>query len=126
MQSGGVAPFMTRWRVGIVGGGPGGLMTAYCLQKHAHVPFRATIFEASPRLGGKILTGQFACAAVTYEAGAAELYDYSLVGADPLRELVAELGLATTPMEGNKVIVNDHWAASRENAASEWDASAFR
>jgi monoamine oxidase len=117
---------MTRWRVGIVGGGPGGLMTAYCLQKHSHVPYRATIFEASPRLGGKILTSQFACAPVTYEAGAAELYDYSVVGPDPLRELVAELGLATTPMEGNKVILNDHCQESRENAVTQWDASAFR
>ncbi len=116
---------MSRWRVGIIGGGPGGLMTAYCLQKHADVPFRATIFEASPRLGGKILTSQFACAPVMYEAGAAELYDYSLVGPDPLRELIAELGLATTPMEGNKVIVPDHLTAKCADVVCEWDEPAF-
>jgi monoamine oxidase len=117
---------MSRWRVGIIGGGPGGLMTAYCLQKHAAVPYRATIFEASLRLGGKILTSQFECAPVMYEAGAAELYDYSLVGPDPLRELIAELGLATTPMDGNKVMVNDHRPANPEDAVSAWDPPAFR
>src|SRR5436190_1535928 len=101
------------WKVGIVGGGPGGLMTAYCLQKHANVPYRATLFEAGSRLGGKILTNRFTQAPVLYEAGAAELYDYSVVGPDPLRELIAELGLVTTPMDGNKVIMD---------SAGEWSA----
>lgn len=81
------------WTVGIVGGGPGGLLTAYFLQKLASEPISATLFEASPRLGGKILTRRFSHAAATYEAGAAELYDYSPVGEDSLRELVAELGI---------------------------------
>src|SRR5258708_766393 len=97
---------MAGWNVGIIGGGAGGLMAAYCLQKRATMPYRATLFEASPRLGGKILTARFACAPVNYEAGAAELYDYSLVGPDPLRELIAELGLATTPMDGSQVFLN--------------------
>ena len=76
---------MRHWKIGIIGGGPGGLMTAYCLQKRANVSYKAAIFEASPRLGGKILTSRFNSAPVTYEAGAAELYDYSAVGPDPLR-----------------------------------------
>ena len=97
---------MGNWKVGIVGGGPGGLMTAYCLQKHATEPFAATIFEASARLGGKILTNRFSRSAANYEAGAAELYDYSPVGEDSLRELVAELGLAASPMRGSSVIMN--------------------
>jgi len=80
-------------RVAIVGGGPGGLMTAYQLQQRCSVPVDVTIYEASSRLGGKILTSQFASAPVPYEAGAAELYDYSQVGEDPLRELVERLGL---------------------------------
>jgi len=64
-------------RVAIIGGGPGGLMTAYQLQQRCTVPFEATIYEASSRLGGKILTKQFTAMPVAYEAGAAELYDYS-------------------------------------------------
>jgi monoamine oxidase len=35
----------------------------------------------------------------TYEAGAAEFYDYSPLGPDPLRELIGELGLETAPMQ---------------------------
>lgn len=97
---------MRVWQVGIVGGGPGGLMTAYCLQKMAAEPYAATVFEASPRLGGKVLTNRFALAPASYEAGAAELYDYSPVGEDSLRELVAELGLSAVPMRGSAVIMN--------------------
>jgi monoamine oxidase len=99
---------MAAWRVGIVGGGPGGLMAAYCLQKQAAVPYTATIFEASSRVGGKILTDRFSLAPATYEAGAAEFYDYSPVDDDSLKELVAELGLTITPMRGSSVIVNGH------------------
>jgi monoamine oxidase len=83
-------------------------MTAYRLQQRCSVPFEATIYEASPRLGGKILTGNFASAQVAYEAGAAELYDYSLVGEDPLRELVEKLGLTVKPMNGNAVVMDDN------------------
>ena len=93
-------------RVAIIGGGPGGLMTAYQLQKHANLPFEITIFEAGSRVGGKVLTKRFSRAAVAYEAGAAELYDYSAVGEDPLRELIAELGLSTRPMDGSALFVN--------------------
>ncbi len=99
-------------------------MTAYCLQNHVNVPYKATIFEASPRLGGKILTSRFDCAPATYEAGAAELYDYSEVGPDPLRELIAELGLATMPMDGCKVIMNHSHAANQE-AGKDWDRPAI-
>lgn len=95
-------------RVAIIGGGPGGLMTLYRLQQRCPVPFAATIYEASARLGGKILTNNFASAPVAYEAGAAELYDYSHVGEDPLRELVEKLGLTVKPMSGNAVVIDDH------------------
>ncbi|HEX3313605.1 MAG TPA: FAD-dependent oxidoreductase, partial [Gemmataceae bacterium] len=95
---------MHSWSVAILGGGPGGLMTAYQLQKRAVMPFATTIFEASGRLGGKIVTRRFDGAPVPYEAGAAELYDYSQVGEDPLRELIAELGLPTSPMCGATVV----------------------
>ena len=99
---------MNRIRVGIIGGGPGGLMTVHLLQKHMKVPFEAVIFEAGQRLGGKVMTRQFSTAPISYEAGAAELYDYSQLGPDPLRELVAELGLTTNPMWGDAVVLGEH------------------
>jgi protoporphyrinogen oxidase len=98
---------MTR-KIAIIGGGPGGLMTAYQLQQRCPVPFEVTIYEASSRLGGKIVTGVFASASVAYEAGAAELYDYSELGEDPLRNLVARLALKTQPMGGRSVILDGH------------------
>ncbi len=97
---------MRVWNVGIIGGGPGGLMTAYALQKLANAPVRMTLFEASSRLGGKILTPRFQTAPVRYEAGAAEFYDYSNLDDDPLKELIAELGLSISPMGGSAVIMN--------------------
>jgi monoamine oxidase len=97
---------MDSQRIAIIGGGPGGLLTAFLLQR-ARIPFEATIFEASPRLGGKIRSPQFASAPVPYEAGAAELYDYSEVGPDPLRELVREFGLPTRRLSGRTVVIID-------------------
>lgn len=94
-------------RVAIIGGGPGGLMTAYELQQRCSAPYEASIYEASSRLGGKILTQEFTAAPVTYEAGAAELYDYSQIGEDPLRELIEKLGLTVKPMSGSAVVIND-------------------
>lgn len=63
-----------------------------------------TLFEASDRLGGKILTPCFATG-VRYEAGAAEFYDYEHFGIDPLKDLVRELGLPIRPMGGPAVVV---------------------
>lgn len=95
-------------RVAIVGGGPGGLMTADALQREARVPVELTIFEASSRLGGKVLTRSFARLPARYEAGAAEFYDYSEVGPDPLKELVADLGLPIVPMGGSALVMGEH------------------
>jgi protoporphyrinogen oxidase len=94
--------------IAIIGGGPGGLMTAHLLGKRAPFPMEMTIFEASARLGGKVKTREFTSAKVRYEAGAAELYDYSQLGPDPLRDLVHELGLSTREMSGEGVIINGH------------------
>lgn len=94
-------------RIAIIGGGPGGLMTSYLLQKEEPESCEITLFEASNRLGGKLKTGQFKIAPVRYEAGAAELYDYSQLGPDPLKELVQELGLATRPLAGKTVVMDD-------------------
>src|SRR5271170_6477886 len=96
---------MTPYSVGIIGGGPGGLMTAYLLEKRAPFACEITLLESSPRLGGKIVTNHFDFARVRYEAGAAELYDYSQLGQDPLRELIAELGLSVSQMNGESVVL---------------------
>jgi monoamine oxidase len=124
-------------RVAIIGGGPGGLMTSYRLQQRCSVPFEATIYEASPRLGGKILTQKFVSCPVGYEAGAAELYDYSQVGEDPLRELIEELGLTVKPMGGSSVVLDGHllrdlddlghvYGDPTRRAVAEFDARAHR
>jgi len=76
---------------------------------------RLTLFEASDRVGGKILTPHFQAAPVRYEAGAAEFYDYSPLDDDPLQELVAELGLPICPMTGPAVIMNDHILANLDD-----------
>ena len=62
---------MAGGKIAIIGGGPGGLMTAHALQKQATTPHEITIFEASDRLGGKIVSGQFTTTPARYEAGAA-------------------------------------------------------
>lgn len=87
----------------IVGGGPGGLMTAWHLKKKLGPLCKVTIFEASERLGGKVATGKFDSAGAIYEAGVAEIYDYSMLGPDPLRDLVQHLGLQTIPMDAEQV-----------------------
>lgn len=93
-------------RIGIVGGGPGGLMTAYELQKRSPAHCSVTLYEAAGRLGGKIVSPRFASADVRYEAGAAELYDYSALGEDPLRELIAKLGLNVFSMSGASTVMD--------------------
>ena len=87
----------------IVGGGPGGLMSAWYLKRKLGELCRITIFEATDRLGGKILTRKFDSAPAMYEAGVAEIYDYSMTGPDPLRELIQHFGLQTIPMDAEQV-----------------------
>ncbi|MEZ6055906.1 MAG: FAD-dependent oxidoreductase [Planctomycetaceae bacterium] len=106
---------MRVWDVGIVGGGPGGLMTAYALEAIADSPVRITLYEASRRVGGKILTPQFSTAPVRYEAGAAEFYDYSHFDTDALKELIEDLGLPMSPMGGSAVIMNDRILSNLED-----------
>jgi monoamine oxidase/SAM-dependent methyltransferase len=93
-------------KVAIIGGGPGGLMTAYQLEQKQRDSCQITLFEASCRTGGKIVTTHFDSAPVIYEAGAAEFYNYALVGPDPLLELIEKLGLKTVPMSGQTVILD--------------------
>jgi monoamine oxidase/ubiquinone/menaquinone biosynthesis C-methylase UbiE len=99
--------------IAIIGGGPGGLILAKLLDDFPGPFVRATIFEASPRLGGKVLTRSFGSAPAIFEAGVAELYDYSQLGQDPLKELVVELNLETIPMTGRTVILGEKIIANR-------------
>jgi monoamine oxidase/SAM-dependent methyltransferase len=94
-------------RVAIVGGGLGGLLTASLLEEFCADLCGVTLFEAGPRLGGKVLTERFTTAPVSYEAGVAELYDYSHFGPDPIRQLVKKLGLSTVRMRGPTVVLGD-------------------
>ena len=93
-------------RIAIVGGGPGGLMTARLLERRLGSTCRLTVLEASHRLGGKIQSRHFDSAPVRYEAGVAECYDYGASGDDPLRELVDELGLRAVPTHSSAVVLN--------------------
>ena len=116
----------------IVGGGPGGLMSAWYLKKKLGDLCRVTIFEASDRLGGKIVTRKFDSAPAMYEAGVAEIYDYSMTGPDPLRELIQHFGLQTIQMDAEQVLLdgellNDVAGMRRKYGAKTADAiEAFR
>jgi hypothetical protein len=94
-------------RVAIVGGGPGGLMTACLIDRKFAGGCSTTVFDADAAPGGKLRTRTFATAPVPYEAGTAEIYDYSCLGNDPLQGLIADLGLSTREMTGQTVIFDD-------------------
>ena len=108
-------------KIAIVGGGPGGLFSALMLNRYAP-DADVTIFEASDRLGGKLKSRRFAQSGALYEAGAAELYDYSHVGEDPLRALVEALGLETQPLEGGTVFFQGRKIASADDLGRELGA----
>ncbi len=95
-----------QYKVAIIGGGPGGLFTAWHLASKAGNACKITIYEASERLGGKIVTREFAGAGI-YEAGVAEIYDYSALGPDPLRNLIEnELELEIKHISGGACILD--------------------
>ena len=45
---------MKKSRIAVVGGGPGGLFTSYLLKEFCGDLCQVTLFEAGPRLGGKV------------------------------------------------------------------------
>jgi phytoene dehydrogenase-like protein len=109
----------------IVGGGPGGLMMTHLLERSAGL-FDVTLFEATPRLGGKVLTQRFDTIPAIYEAGVAELYDYSDIGLDPLKTLVQDLGLKAVPMHGHAVVLGDEILRSEHDFRRRFGLPAFR
>lgn len=95
-------------RIAIVGGGVGGLFTNLLLDRFCEGLFQATIFEATDRLGGKVMTDKFEKGQALYERGVAEFYDYSHFGPDPLKRFITEtLGLEVVKMDGKGVIIGD-------------------
>ena len=120
------------WILQSLAAGPGGLMSAWYLKKKLGALCRITIYEASDRVGGKILTRKFDSAPAMYEAGVAEIYDYSMTGPDPLRELIQHFGLQTIPMDAEQVqldgeLLNDVPGMRRKYGAKTADAiEAFR
>ena len=98
---------LERFKIAIIGGGPGGLFSAWHLAAKAGLSCDITIFEADSRLGGKIQTRQFPGIG-PYEAGVAEIYDYSRLGPDPLHDLIIkELGLQVKYIKGGPCIIED-------------------
>ena len=53
-------------RIAIIGGGPGGLFASLLLEDYCGDLCEATLFEAGPRVGGKVFTQQFETAPVLY------------------------------------------------------------
>lgn len=106
-------------RIGIIGGGPGGLMTAYLLDRKYENLFETALFEADSTLGGKLQTRSFTRVPVPYEAGAAEIYDYG-AGEDPLRDLVDELELTRQPMTAGPVILEGAVLREESDILAQW------
>ena len=117
---------MPRWNIGIIGGGPGGLFTAYLLERYRSTPLNITIFESTHRLGGKLLTEQFSSKDMYYEAGAAEFYDYSLIDEDPLRELIEQFGLQTQSMGGASIVHRNTVLGTIEDTSDSLGDAALR
>ncbi len=110
------------FRVAIIGGGPGGLFAAWHLAAKLGTAGKITIFEADNRLGGKIITRNFAGAGL-YEAGVAEIYDYSHLGPDPLRDLIEnELDLRIKHIDGGPCVFHGKILQSAEDLAEHFGA----
>ncbi len=60
------------------------------------------------KFGGKVVTQRFESAPAMYEAGVAEIYDYSMIGPDPLRDLIQHFGFQTIPMDAETVVMDNH------------------
>ena len=101
-------------------------MMTHLLERFPAGLFDVTLFEATPRLGGKVLTQRFDTIPAIHEAGVAELYDYSDIGLDPLKMLVQDLGLKAVPMHGHAVVLGDEILRSEHDFRRRFGLPAFR
>lgn len=85
-------------RIGIVGAGFSGLLSAYLLERRFGDRVQIDVWEASGRPGGRVRTTRVPETGASYEAGVAELYD--IAGNPQLRRLIRHLGLDTRPLAG--------------------------
>lgn len=92
-------------RIGIVGAGFSGLLSAYLLERRFGGAVAIDVWEAADRPGGRVRTTRVPEAGVSYEAGVAELYD--IAGNPHLRNLIRHLGLKTRPLTGTPYFVVD-------------------
>ena len=105
------------FKVAIIGGGPAGLFAAWHLAAKAGGSCQITIYEAGDRPGGKIVTREFPGVGL-YEAGVAEIYDYSCVGPDGLRDLITkDLWLEVKYLEGGPVVLDGKIVLTPEDLA---------
>jgi monoamine oxidase/SAM-dependent methyltransferase len=110
--------------VAIVGGGPGGLFAARHLEAKAGDACEIVVFEASHRVGGKIVTGEIAGIG-PYEAGVAEIYDYSRLGPDPLHDLIVkDLALDVNYIAGGPCIIDGKVISSVDDLAKHFGEDA--
>lgn len=92
-------------RIGIVGAGFSGLLSAYLLERRFGDEVELEVWEAGARAGGRVRTTRVPEAGVSYEAGVAEIYD--IAGNSQLRRLIGHLGLETRPLSGTPYFVVD-------------------
>ncbi len=112
-----VEPGRAEFRVAVVGGGPGGLLSAWHLAAKLGPTCRVTVFEGSSRVGGKIITRKFPGVGL-YEAGVAEIYDYSHLGPDPLRDLIEkDLGIPIKHIDGGPCVFDRQLLQSADDLA---------
>ncbi len=90
-------------RIGIVGAGFSGLLSAYLLERRFGDEVEIEVWEANDRPGGRVRTSPVPEVGANYEAGVAELYD--IAGNPHLRRLVRHLGLRTRPLTGTPYFV---------------------
>ena len=101
-------------------------MTAHLIGGRFGAECHCTIFEASTRLGGKLQTCTFNTASVPYEAGAAEIYDYSTISDDPFRRFIDQLGLVTRPITGHTVVLEDTILSDDADIRRHWGDATLR